>query len=204
MPHSAVNTLPNVAIYTLITAATSPLSLADLKSYLKITNTAEDALLQRMIDSATEWGENYTRRDFRAINWTLALDFFPSERIVLRRDPVDSINEITYPVDDVETIVDNSIYYLKKDVQTSEVVLRSGEDWPSDGDDIEQSITVDFATVGYFRQNLIIDALSRHIAHWYRNRGDCNGGGTGNCSCDTAAKESGATDIYDQFRVSRV
>ena len=56
-------------IYELVSFGTSPVSLDKMKTFLKITNDSEDDLIKALIDSATQWGEKYTGREFRANKW---------------------------------------------------------------------------------------------------------------------------------------
>jgi len=190
--HRVVNT----AVYQRVSVAASPVSLADMKSYLKITTTADDALIQAMIDAATEWGEKYTGRDFRAITWDLLLDCF-TDRIELRRDPVASVTTVKHLVDAVLVTVPAATYYLKKLTQSSEILLNEDQEWPTDTDNREQAIEIRFVTEGFQCQESIIEAIKRHVAFWYRNRGDC-------ADCKGSAEGAGVTIIYDQFRISRV
>ena len=194
MPH--VVQPRNVAVYQRVSAAASPVLLATMKSYLKITTTADDTLIQSMIDAATEWGEKYTGRDFRAITWDLLLDCF-TDRIELRRDPVASITSVQHLVSDSLVTVASTVFYLKKLVQSSEILLNEDQEWPTDTDNREQTIEIRFVTEGFQCQESIIDGIQRHVAMWYRNRGDCP-------DVKTSAKNAGVTAIYDQFRISRV
>ena len=63
-------------IYTLVSFGVSPVSLSEMKIFLKSEDTAEDTLIQALIDSATEFGEKYTGREFRTNQWKLLLDSF--------------------------------------------------------------------------------------------------------------------------------
>lgn len=193
---TAVQTVRNVAIYELVSREESPVELATMKSYLKVTATADDTLIQSMIDAATEWGEKYTGRDFRAITWDLLLDVF-TDRIELRRDPVASVTTVKHLVSDSQVTVASTVYYLKKLVQSSEILLNEDQEWPVDTDNREQVIEIRFVTKGYRCQESIIDAIERHVAFWYRNRGDCP-------DVKKSAEGAGVTIIYDQFRISRV
>ena len=206
---------------------TSPVSLANMKTFLKVTNATEDALIQALIDSATEFGEKYTGREFRANQWKLLLDSFSdvgnsserfqhehlntvsnrfhhgqhvsfTERIELKRDPVDFVDSVTYLNDaGGSSIVLADDYYLKKNTQSTEVLLFDDKDWPEDVADREQAITFLFTTKEYRCLNEIITAIKLHVSNLYTNRGDCS-------DSATAAKDSGATLLYDQFRISRV
>ncbi len=206
-------------VYELVAFGASPVSLADMKAWLKVTAVSEDALIQALIDSATEWGEKYTGRDFRANQWKLLLDSFVdpghqhigsivspnqllfgvcfTERIELKRDPVDTVDSITHLVSGSPVVVTATDYYLKKLTQSSEILLFEDKEWPLDTDRQEQAIVVSFTTKAYRCLNEIITAIKLHVTSLYTNRGDCP-------DSEQAAKESGATMIYDQFRISRV
>ena len=183
-------------VYQLKNAGTSPLSKDDAKAFMRISSASDDALIQSLIDAATEWGQKYTGREFTDNTWTLLMDEF-SSRIVLNRDPVDSVTTVKYLVSNVLTTVSDTIYYLKKLTQCSEILLLSSKEWPTDIDDREQAIEIEFVTKTYYCTNEILEALKRHVAYLYSNRGDCP-------DIKEAANESGVTFIYNQFRISRV
>lgn len=185
------------AVYKLKTQGTSPLTLDTAKAWLKIplSNGDEDDLLNALITAVTLWGEKYTGRDFRANTWTLLLDTFEA-RICLRRGPVASITFVRHLVSSSQATVDASVYYLKKDVQFSEILLSEGEDWPTDTDDREQAIEIEFVTEAAQCIEIAIDAMKRQLAWLYANRGDC--------TADQAAKESGATAMYDLVSIPRL
>jgi len=183
------------AVYVFVSELASPVLLPAMKTYLKVTHALDDTLIQEMIDACTKWGEKFTGRDFRAITWQLLLDLFP-ERILLRRDPVDTITSINHLVSGAPVLVPAADYYLKKNTQNSEILLVENADWPTNTDNREQAITIQFVTKGYVCQDSIISAIKRHVAHWYYNRGDCD--------CECAGDQSGVKSIYGQFRITRV
>ena len=191
-------------VYTLVTSGTVPVSLDDMKKYMKVTSASDNDLITEMLSAATTWGEGYTGREFRANTWQLLKDAF-EDRICIRRDPVDTITFIKHLVLAAQETVAASGYYLKKNAQNSEILLNEDESWPTDTDDREQVIEIEFVTKSYRDTDAIATAIKRHVAFWYKNRGDCGGSGSGaGCSCGDAAKGAGATAIYDQFRIARV
>ena len=125
--HFAFKTARNISVYNRVSVAASPVDLAAMKAYLKVTATADDVLIQSMIDAATEFGEKYTGRDFRAVTWDLLLDCF-TDRICLRRDPVESIATVKHLVNDVLVTVPSETYYLKKLTQSSEILLSEDQE----------------------------------------------------------------------------
>lgn len=191
-------------LYVLKTAGTVPVLLDHMKAYMKVTASADDDLITSMLSSATTWGENYTGREFRANTWTLFTDEF-ADRMGLMRAPVASITSVKYLVSDVLTAIADTVYYLKKNLQFAEVLLKEDQAWPTDTDAREHAIEIEFVTETYRDVDAIKTAIMRHVAYWYSNRGDCAASsGSAGCSCGDAAKGSGVTAIYDQFRIDRV
>jgi uncharacterized phiE125 gp8 family phage protein len=188
-------------VYKRTVTGSVPLTVEAFKDHIHLPQqmSSQDSVIVSMISTATLWGERYTRREFRENTWTLTLDCFPTF-ILLRRDPVVSITSITYLVDGVVTTVDSATYYLRKDVQTSQILLVDGSSWPSDGDEITKnrlgSIVVTFESEAYSCENDIPQAVAKHAAHLWSERGDCD--------TTAAAKASGAVDIYNAFRIVRV
>lgn len=189
-------------LYSLTTAGTVPVTVSLLKSWLKLEGSAEDELLTLLLKVATEWAESYCRRDFRVNVWTLLQDEF-EDRILLRRDPVVSVTSVSRLVAGVFTAVPVATYYLKKGPQVGEVLLASGEAWPDDEDDREHAIQVVFTSGPHRRTDQAKLGILRHAAWLYEHRGDCDPLSGGDALGD-GARQSGATAIYDQIRVSRV
>jgi len=190
-----------VAVYQLQSSAASPVTLAEAKAALRITGATEDTLIENIIDACTEWGESYTRRSFRAQTWKLLLDEF-SDHIEIRRQLVDAITSITHLVSASPVVVTSTVYYLKQTPQGAEVVLASGQSWPTDTDEQEQAIVVNFTTAAWTRHaSLIKEAILKHVAAMYANRGDCV---DGQCAASDFAKRSGAISLYDMFAIARV
>ena len=183
-------------LYTLKTAGTVPVSLDDMKAYMKVTASADDDLITSMLSSATTWGENYTGREFRANTWTLITDGF-ADRMSINRAPVASVASVKHLVSDVLTAIADTVYYLKKNLQFAEILLKEDQLWPTDTDAREHAIEIEFVTETYRDTDAIAVAVKRHVSYWYANRGDC-------ADCKQAAEGSGVTAIYDPFRIDRV
>jgi len=195
----------STAVYQLQSSSASPVTLAEAKAHLRVSSTADDTLIQSIIDACTEWGESYTRRSFRAQVWKLLLDMFTA-RIELRKQVVNAITSITHLVADTPVTVASTVYYLKQTPQGAEILLAYGQDWPTDTDYRDQAITVNFTTTAWTKHaNLIQEALLKHIAAMYANRGDCVEGTSSVTMLATDyAKTSGAATLYDMMRVARV
>lgn len=187
-------------LYTRTNSGPVPVKLegvGGLKEYLKIDNAADDDLLSQLAEVATDFAEQYTRRDIRANTWTLQLDSFSPARICLRRDPIASITSITYLDDaDAPQTVASSVYFLKKGVQRSEIILLPDQEWPSLVTDQEQHITVTFVTAAHWKLDQAKLGIKQMVAFLYENRGDCD--------AREAAKQSGATQLWDLMKIARV
>ncbi len=186
-----------VQFYTTKSSDVAPVALADMKIYLKVTTATDDTLIQTLINVATIHGEKYTRRSFRVQTFTLLLDAF-ADRIDLLRSPVDAVTFVKYLVSGSQVTVTSTVYWLKTLQQKSEILLDIGQTWPTDIDDREQAIEIEFTTTTYAQYvDVIALAIQRHVLYLYENRGDCG-------DIVATGEISGANSIYDQFRVARV
>lgn len=188
-------------LYTLTSQGTIPVSLDEAKAHLKVTNTKDDVLLTSLLEAVAEFAEIYTGRELRANTWTLEIDDFV-DRICIRKDPVVSITTVTRLVATVATVVSASVYYLKKGVQSQEILLSDGQTWPTDVDDREQAIVITFLTEAHAAIEQARQGILRHVAYLYENRGDCDLSVSG--IVGDSAKLSGAAALYSQFRISRI
>ena len=71
------------------------ISIAEVKNYVRIDTSADDALIGHMITQARIWSENYISRDIVAKNRTYYLDATATGLFDLPFGPVASISEIT-------------------------------------------------------------------------------------------------------------
>ncbi len=190
-------------VYVRTVEGDSPVKIDEARDHLRLHTDDDDDLVSPLILAALDAAESYTRRDFRANTYNLLLDEF-TNRICLRRDVVDVIDSVTRIVATVVTAVPTSVYYLKRGVQASEILLQDGQTWPTDVDDREQAIVVTFTTKAHGRLESAKSAILRLVAHLYENRGDCAVITSGGTAALNVVRASGAGAILDQFRVSRV
>lgn len=140
--------------------AESAVTLATFKEHIKEEgSTDEDALLQRMLNSAIASGEKLTRRDFIQRTYKTFRDFFPfygqnegyytagfipsRGRVLtnfdsnvgfeIRKSPLVSVTEIKYQDNkNVEQTVDASIFYNTVEDDYSEILTNPDQLWPED------------------------------------------------------------------------
>jgi len=66
----------------LLTAPTAePVSVTEVKDFLKIEHTDSDSLISKQIKASREAAESHTHRAFVTQTWALKLDKFPSDEI---------------------------------------------------------------------------------------------------------------------------
>lgn len=172
MPLHYLHEPPAAPYYELVTVGPPPVTLAEMKSALKITCAADDDFLQALLNASVEDVEKYMKgRQIRANQYYQFLDCFP-ERFVLNKVPVDTVDAVERLVDTSWTAVDPAEYYLKPAQQWAEVVLQDGEAWPTDADTIEHAVRVTFTTKPLDCIDLVRAGIKRHVTFMYENRGD--------------------------------
>jgi uncharacterized phiE125 gp8 family phage protein len=75
----------------LVPPAVEPLTLAEVKLYLRLSGTAEDALLLQMVTSVRMAAENYLRRSLMQQQWRLLYDDYLPYEVPLPYGPATSI-----------------------------------------------------------------------------------------------------------------
>ncbi len=163
------------------------MTLDQLKAALNITTDDDDALLTIYLDAATQYAENFTRRDYLARTYETFRDYFDysnqwcypvtnyrNDNFLLTKSTVNSIVSFEYTVSGVLTPVDSSLWYLTRDQDFSRIVLVDEMDWPTDGDNRLQGIKIVFTAGISPAPNDIIVAIQQIVADMYANRGDCN------------------------------
>lgn len=81
-----------------ITAPTAePVSLETAKEYLRVDGTSEDVLIESLIKSARETGEQLSRRAFVTQTLEMVIDEFPRDlSVILLRPPLQSVTSVKY------------------------------------------------------------------------------------------------------------
>lgn len=120
----------------LITApTTTPISLAEVRSHMKIDSAAENVRLERLINAVTglfdgEYG--LLGRALVSQTWDLYLDTFPASEIEIPLPPLISITSVKYDdVSGVEQTVSSANYYVDTVSQPGWIVPVSSFSWPS-------------------------------------------------------------------------
>lgn len=132
--------------------AIAPVSLAEVKAFLRIDEAIEDTEIQRMLDAALAMADGADGGLGRALitqSWTLKLDAFQAE-IPIPLPPLQSVTSIQY-IDGagVSQTVDAADYQVvgAGDAAPAWVKPAYGKSWPSTRDQPE-AVTIAF-TAGY-------------------------------------------------------
>lgn len=158
----------------LVTApATEPVTLAEVKTRLRIDSSADDAGVSRLITAATQHAQNVCRRAFVTQVWTLVLDAFPSGSITLPLPPLQSVDEITYvDANGATQTLATTEYVVDKAGMIGRVHLAYQKQWPTTRAQ-PMAVRVKF-TAGYGAAAAVpsdlVSALMLLVAHWDQNR----------------------------------
>jgi uncharacterized phiE125 gp8 family phage protein len=180
MPHN--QQFIKVNDYTLITGSNKePITLKEVKAYLKIDGDDLDNDLDLFIDTVTRKAEQITGRDLLIKTYKGYLDCFPcssSIGIQIQKSKLQSITSIQYLVDGVLTTFDSSNYYITDKQEYAEIWLFDGKTYPTDVDiNRRQAVEITF-TAGFGSKSCdipkdLINAMLAHINLLNENRGDC-------------------------------
>ncbi len=172
-----------------------PITAAEVKSFLRVTTSADDALIQSLCSRARLIAERLTGRCIIKQSLYAWWDFVPGKRldwwdgvkegpiggerassVEIPRPPLISVSEVcAFNDDDSQVVLDPSAYFLDITDQDlpGRVVLRLGATWPvftRNANGFRITFIAGYATVPEdIRHALIL------IASWlYKNRGDCS------------------------------
>lgn len=137
----------------LITApATEPLTLSEVKLFLRIDGTTEDALLASLITTARQLAEKDLRNVLITQSWQLRQVYVPGQPIHLIPGPVQTITQVTSVYNNEQTILSADDYKL----DVTERLLSFTHSFSSD------SIQIDF-TAGYGNAAAVPEPIKQGI-----------------------------------------
>lgn len=102
----------SVRIVSVTPPASEPLSLDDVKSFLRVTHDDDNAVILSMITSARQTAELYCRRSFLRTAWKLYVRTATYEDIRIPHGPVQEITQVVSVShgDPAETVIDSVAY----------------------------------------------------------------------------------------------
>ena len=114
--------------------AAEPLTVAELKLHLRVTNSADNDYITSLGKAARRRVEEITGRALINQTWYLYLDGWPScDRIRLPKAPLSSITSLTYTDSGGDSnTVDGAYWDADTNPTPGELVLTYGSTWPSE------------------------------------------------------------------------
>ncbi len=177
--------------------ATSVVTTAELKEYLRIDTTADDNRLSVMEAAAVKGLEAYTDRKFITQIWDVFMDWWPcrptnqwwdGQREIARSELFTTDRNITLPIGQAQEVTEFSTYddeqeyqetisdYIIDTVgQRTRIGLKLGAVWPTTilrpNNGIRFRVKCGYGNAAAVPQE-IKQAIKEFVAHMYENRGD--------------------------------
>jgi len=159
--------------YLLAGPAEEPVSLVEAKAFLRLDDTAEDALVETLVTAARLHVEGTTARATVAQSWRLVLDEWPLDReIRLPVGPLLTLSAVTV-FDDEGDPTELALGQFETDAATPRLLL------PADIDGLpvmreRQGIEIDYVA-GFGLDGAAVPADLKHamlslVAYWFANR----------------------------------
>jgi len=193
-----------------------PLTLDEVKTFLRVDQTNDDALITSLITAARLFCEANTGRSLITRSYSLFLDRWPGARFTHRfrpeqrripvapepyavglpAPPLLSVTQINiYAPDNSSMVFDAGSYFVDTAGVPGRVVLMQGAVPPLPGrvaNGIEIQFTAGYGTTEDDVPVLLRQGMLQVIAHLYEHRGD---------SPDQALLASGAAAIFQPYRL---
>lgn len=156
---------------TLVTAPTEePVSLDEMKLYLRVVVADDDSLIRGLIQAAREWLSAALDRQLVTATWRLKLPDFWGTTLEVPYPPLISVGSITYlDTAGVSQTLSSSYYVVQVTTTPGRIVLADGYYWPA-VDIHPEAVTVNF-TAGYGAASAVPElakiALKLLVQHWY-------------------------------------
>lgn len=156
-------------------AALEPVTLADAKAHLRVTETSEAALIASLIITSRLHVEQALGLALMTQSWSWLLDAWPDANVLrLPMRPVQSIAAVrTYAEDGSAAALAPQSYLLDGAGAPARLVLRRGRAWPAPGrsaQGIEIAFVAGFGDAADDVPAPIRQAILLLVAHWYEHR----------------------------------
>lgn len=159
----------------LLTDATSEvITLAEIKTFLRIDGNDFDNILTPFIKVSRQIGEKITGREFVEKEFKLYLDTFPNcHGIEVRRSKLKSITSIQY-YDDNNTLqtLNANDYYFTDDADYSSIYIKQDKQFPNTYNR-KQAVIITFKCDYPNRPDAIKQACLNVCSYLFENSGDC-------------------------------
>ena len=163
-------------LYQVTASTTEPVSIAESRSYARISDTFEDALLGNLISAARQTAEVATHRQILSATYQLLLDDFPAGGFSLPRPPCTQVTAIEYvaageATDTTYTTVASTDYHVDLYREPARVIPRKNFTWP-DAKEIPNAVKITY-NAGYTAATIpraLAQGIMLLVNHWHENR----------------------------------
>ena len=179
-----------------------PITVADAKEHLRVTDTEDDEYIRRLIVASYEYAQTATRQQLQATNYVETWDFFPRV-IEPNRWPLRSVTSIGYTDENGTTQTLSSTAFQVDTSNTPGRIAPTADEvtWP-----VTEGGTFNAVTVSYTAGQSSVTAFDVRakvgmlmlIGHWYKQREEVVVGATA-MEIPTMAKslfQSMKTSVY--------
>ena len=148
--------------------ASEPVSLSEVKNYLRITDNNDDALINSLLTAVRQKAENWTRRLFITQNWTLWMDSVPEgETIIIPLSPLQSVTHIkSYDTFNSVSTFDSSNYMVDSTSIPGRIGLNSGHTWPNALRRMN-ALEIEFVA-GFGDESSVPESIKQGILQWVK------------------------------------
>lgn len=151
-----------------------PISLAEAKDHLRITDSNEDSLIAVYITAARLYAEAYTKRQLVTATWLLKLDRFPTHEIRVPLPPLSSVTSVAYVDENGSPQTwGSSLYQTDLKSEPGRIKPIEGGTFPSTQSDTYATVTVTFVA-GYGDDDAVPQrfkhAIKLMVSHWFEFR----------------------------------
>ena len=150
------------------------LEVAEVRAWLNLTLTDDDALLQDLIDTATEVIENRTGLILMSTTMEMYLDKFPRWTILIPGVPLQTVSNVSYMDDDGNYVqLDANEYQIDIYSQPGRLAPVPNTHWPCTPqrlNAVQIGYLSGFGAAGDLVPQDIRQAGLQLIAHWYEHR----------------------------------
>jgi uncharacterized phiE125 gp8 family phage protein len=162
----------NLTLYTAPT--TEPLTLDEVKSYLRIDTSDDDVYLWSLLTTARKFCESFQNRVYITQTWEVSFDNWPCSVIELPKGNLQSITHIKYTdSDNVITTIDSGDYVVSTRGMLGKVAPAYGKSWPSFTPCPLDPIVIRYVC-GYGTADDVPEQVKQAmyllISHWYEQR----------------------------------
>lgn len=159
--------MPSYRLEALTAPAVEPLSLDDVKTYLRVEHDDDDTALTGMISAARQYAELFTGRTFVNRNWQAVFERDAAEALYLPMGPVSAVSVVSVyeRTAQTETVLDSGAYRFSD--AFDRVHLLS----PPCGDEIRVTYTAGYGADGDAVPQLLKEGMLNHIAALHGSAG---------------------------------